>query len=593
MLVRRIRYQQGESAGHLLANVAAVFVDEAHCFDSSVRGDQLVFLLARLRKLRSSALAKGWTSADGIQACAASATVHEPEVLAQRLLGSGAEAIVSPGSRPMEIWTADNRWLRIEPSISPNSLAKLLPRTTAVDEVCELVWKTLESGEARKALIFVPSRRECDLLGRELRRFLGAHREMCVDSHHGSLSREHRQRAEDDFQRHRDAVLVATNTLEVGVDIGDVDVVALVGAPADTSSLLQRIGRGGRRSGLTRLLPIARNHIDAAALGSQIANAVRGILELKHRFNRWDVLPQQVISYIRQNQGRGRNLAALLSLVADAWPGSGVNSLAEAHIEAWLRGGRLMESRSMLHLAGEWGNFAAHAESDYTIHSNIRSSAAGFAVRNELTGEVIGHVTAKSEDNNTLTIGGRQHRVTQQDSTIIVTPVTDQAIENREDTPKYGGRRRRVSETFAAHVRTGCGFGNEEAPIVTTSNGLVWFHFGGEVFESVSRALFPHLFGSTAITGVALRVIREFSSDSLHSLSKSQLIRINESEGLRLLEDEGLGRFADHIPEAGVAALVSALRIDERYIEWITTRQIAPPQPIAERASLQFLLVGT
>ena len=592
MLVRRIRHKQGEVAGHLLANVAAVFVDEAHCFDSSVRGDQLIFLLARLRRLRSSALAKGWVGTAAIQICAASATVHEPEVLAKRLLGAEAEAVVCPGSRPMDIWTAENRWIRIEPSLSASSLAKLLPRTTAMNEVCELIWKTLESGECRKALIFVPSRRDCDLLGREMRRFLGGHREMSVDSHHGSLSREHRQRAEDDFHRQRDAVLVATNTLEVGVDIGDVDVVALVGAPPDTSSLLQRIGRGGRRSGLTRLLPIARNPIDAAALGSQIVCAVRGDIGAKHRFNRWDVLPQQIISYVRQNQGRGRSLSSLSNLAADVWPGSDTASLAEAHVQAWLGDGRLKESRSMIHLAGEWENFAAHAESDCTIHSNIRSSSAGVAVRNELTGEIIGHVTAQGEDPNTLTIGGRQHLVTQQDQAIIATPVSDQAMESREDTPKYGGRRRRVSETFASHVRAGCGIGDDQAPIVTTSDGLVWFHFGGELFEAASRTLFPNFLGASVITGIALRVMREFDSNSLRSPNESKLICFVESEGLGLLQDEGLGRFADNLPEPGVAALLSALRVRDRFTEWITTRQVTPPQPISERVWLKSLLMG-
>ena len=590
MLVRRIRHKQGEVAGHLLSNVAAVFVDEAHCFDSSVRGDQLIFLLARLRKLRSSALAKGWVSADEIQVCGASATIHEPEVLAKRLLGAGAEAVVCPGSRPIDIWTAENRWIRIESSLSASSLAELLPRTTAMNEVCELIWKSLESGECRKALVFVPSRRDCDLLGRELRRFLGRHREISVDSHHGSLSREHRQRAEDSFHRQRDAVLVATNTLEVGVDIGDVDVVALVGAPPDTSSLLQRIGRGGRRSGLTKLLPIARNPIDAAALGSQVVNAVRGIIETKHRINRWDVLPQQIISYIRQNQGRGRSLSALLNLVGEAWPGPDTISLAEAHIQSWLGDGRLMENRSMIHLAGEWDNFAANAESDYTLHSNIRSASVGVAVRNELSGEVIGHVTAQGESPNTLTIGGRQHRVTQQGQAIIVTPVADQAMESTEDTPKYGGRRRRVSETFAAHVRAGCGIGYEEAPIFATPNGPIWFHFGGELFEAASLALFPTLFGPSVITGIALRVIRELDSKSLCSPSKSHLALFIENEGLRLLEDEGLGRFAENLPELGVSTLVTDLRVGERFMEWITTRYVTRPTPIRNWEWLKSLL---
>ena len=244
----------------------------------------------------------------------------------------------------------------------------------------------------------------------------------------------------------------------------------------------------------------------------------------------------------------------------------------------------------MIHLAGEWDNFAAHAESDYTIHSNIRSSSAGLAVRNELTGEVIGHITGQGENTDTLTIGGRQHRATQQDQAIVVTPVADQAIESREDTPKYGGRRRRVSEAFAAHVRAGCDIGSDEAPIVATPNGLVWFHFGGELFEAASRALFPNLLGASVMTGIALRVIREFDSNSLRSPDLSRLTRFIESEGLRPLEDEGLGRFAENLPEQGVVALLSALRVRERFTEWITSRQVIASRPICEWKHLKSLL---
>jgi len=590
MLVRRIRHKNGEVAGHLLANVAAVFVDEAHCFDSSVRGDQLIFLLARLRKLRSSALAKGWISADAIQVCAASATVHQPQVLAKRLLGSGAEAIVCPGSRPIDMWTAENRWIRIGPSMSANSLAELLPRTAALNEVCELIWNSLESGECRKALVFVPSRRDCDLLGRELRRILGGHREMSVDSHHGSLSREHRRRAEADFHRHRDALLVATNTLEVGVDIGDVDVVALVGAPPDTSSLLQRIGRGGRRSGVTRLLPIARNYVDAAALASQIVCAVRGHIEAKHRLDRWDVLPQQVISYIRQNQGRGRSLSALLNLVAETWPDSDTSVLAELHLQAWLSDGRLLENQNMIHLAGEWDDFAAHAESDHTIHSNICSSSAGFAVRNELTGEVIGHITGQGENIDTLTIGGRQHRVTQHEQTIAVTPMMVQGTEDRDDTPKYGGRRRRVSETFAAHVRAGCGLADDEAPLLQMSNGLVWLHFGGEAFEDAFRSLLPHLAGAPLIPGIAIRGRRRFTSDDLSSVDKTFVAGFAENQGLRLLEDEGLGRFADALPSAGVQAMTAVLGFTTLLTDWLRTRRIVATTSLEKWPNIMKLL---
>ena len=248
-----------------------------------------------------------------------------------------------------------------------------------------------------------------------------------------------------------------------------------------------------------------------------------------------------------------------------------------------------MDIRGAMHLAGEWDNFAAHSESDYTIHSNIRSSSAGFAVRNELTGEVIGHVAGKDENMDTLTIGGRQHRVTQNDQTIVVTPVSDDGMLDREDTPRYRGRRRPVSETFAAHIRAGCGLRDDDAPIVATPDGLVWFHFGGEVFESAIFSLLPKLQGISLIAGVALRIGRSFTSDELCKIEGSCVTQFTMIQGFRLLEDEGLGRFADELPPAGVKALTESLGISVRLTNWLLTRRVTAANSLEKWPSLQRL----
>jgi ATP-dependent Lhr-like helicase len=506
MLVRRFRRENGKISGHLLSHIRAVFVDEAHCFDSTTRGDQLRFLLVRLRKLREFVCKSGWCADTAIQICAASATVDKPEELATRLLGMGAKAIACPGRRPIDILLKDGDWLRLEEDTPVALLACRLPRVSTVATIGEMIWTALKSGECRKALVFVPSRRECDRLGNELRRYLAERREIWVESHHGSLSRVHRLRAEKEFQAQRDAVLVATNTLEVGVDIGDVDIVALVGAPPDTSSLLQRIGRGGRRTGLTRLLPLVRNNIEAAALASQLTNASAGRLEAKHRFNRWDIFPQQVISYIRQNQGQGRTHSQLVELATETWKQELTGKIAAAHLQAWCGDGCLQELRGRLHLGTTWQKYDPQEDQEFSFHSNIRSSAAGVAVRNDVTGEIIGHVTGPVEGSPTITIGGRKHRVLRQEADIVVTPVTNESADEAEDTPNYAGRRRRVAETFAAHVRQGCGLEKTMAPMVKTAGAPLWFHFGGEIFESVLRELYPGHFDKPVLAGIAIRV---------------------------------------------------------------------------------------
>ncbi len=592
MLVRRLHVESGEPVGHLLANVAAVFVDEAHCFDSTARGDQLVFLLARLRKLRESALSKGWTASTEVQVCAASATVHAPRALACKLLDVDADAILCPGSRPMDVLTNLGQWRRLDESALAANLADTLPMETSHERIGTLLWAALQSGECRKALVFVPSRKQCDQLGLHLRRFLQKRRHIWVETHHGSLSREHRQRAEEGFHEQRDAVLAATSTLEVGVDIGDVDVVALVGAPPDTSSLLQRIGRGGRRSGLTRLLPIARNAVDAAALASQLISAVAGKLEARHRFRRWDVFPQQVISFIRQNRGQGRGMESLKNLAAFAWPAADTAEVAASLIRSWSNDGLLSEQRGKFQLAGAWEDFSAQAEGDIVIHSNICSTSAGREVRNDLTREVIGHVGGMAPETGTLTIAGRQHKILRQDECIVVTPVSDADADEREDTPQYGGRRRRVSESFAAHVRRGCGFGEEEAPLVRVDGQLLWFHFGGENYEGLLRQLFPRFLNAPAIAGIAIRVGPGIDVSLYSTLDSSRLMRFISQKGLQLLADEGLGRFAVHLPPAGVESMLGELSFADRFRNWLKARIIPTALPLVELPPLAALLAA-
>lgn len=592
MLVRRLRVERGDPVGHLLANVGAVFVDEAHCFDSTARGDQLVFLLARLRKLRESALSKGWTTSAEVQCCAASATVHEPRSLARRLLGADADVILCPGSRPMDVMLNHGRWQRLDEATQAADLAAALPVETSHERIGMLLWEALKSAECRKALVFVPSRKQCDQVGLHLRRFLQKYRHIWVETHHGSLSREHRQRAENGFQDQRDAVLVATSTLEVGVDIGDVDVVALVGAPADTSGLLQRIGRGGRRSGLTRMLPIARNAVDAAAMASQLVSALAGRLESRHRFRRWDVFPQQVISYIRQNRGQGRSVEALKSLAVSAWPLADTADMAVKLIRSWNNDGLLSELRGKFHLAGGWEDFSAQADGDAAVHSNICSTTAGREVRNELTGEVVGHVGEASLETGTLTIAGRQHRILRQDECITVTPVGDDHVDYRNDTPQYGGRRRRVAESFAAHVRRGCGLGEYQAPVARVGEQLVWFHFGGENYEELLQLLFPRFIDAPAIAGLAIRVRSGVDPNAISKPDFARLKNCVAEKGIRLLDDEGIGRFGRHLPAPAIDCLLEELSFVERFSCWLKERTLTEPTSIDDLPRLKSLLIA-
>jgi hypothetical protein len=303
-------------------------------------------------------------------------------------------------------------------------------------------------------------------------------------------------------------------------------------------------------------------------------------------------LPQQVISYIRQNQGQGRNQASLIDLAAETWNQVDTAKIAAAHLQAWCTEGCLIEQRGKLHLGASWQKFAAQEDSDYTVHSNIRSGAVGVAVRNDRTGEIIGHVAGSSEGGRTLTIAGRQHRVVRQDADIVVSPVTDESADDAEDAPQYRGKRRRVSETFAAHVRRGCGLEATQAPLVKTGNLTIWFHFGGEAYESALRELHPTLCERPVIAGVALSVSPRFDAKALQSINKSVLEKFVGAESLRLLEDAGLGRFAEDLPAVGIEALLADSQFSDKFATWVFTREVSPSSPIAKWPVLAKLLAG-
>ena len=186
--------------------------------------------------------------------------------------------------------------------------------------------EALTSGDGRtvrKILAFVASRAHCDELAGLLKRNLSALRDIRVFAHHGSLDKALREKAESGFAAHGDVVLVATSTLEVGVDIGDVDAVVLVGAPPDTNALLQRIGRFGRRSGMTRVLALARSEAEARILGSMLVAARDGLLDDQHYAPRWSVFVQQAASYVRQNCGLGRRTEDVIALADIIAPDQG------------------------------------------------------------------------------------------------------------------------------------------------------------------------------------------------------------------------------------------------------------------------------
>lgn len=203
----------------LFAGLQAVVVDEIHAFAGDDRGWHLLAVLERLSRVAQRPL----------QRIGLSATVGNPDDLLDWLQGSfraREAAVVAPA---VETPAA--------PEITVDYVGSLTNAATVV--------ASLHAGEKR--LVFVDSRRQAEELGAALR-------DLDIETYisHSSLSAAERRRSEAAFAEARDTVIVATSTLELGIDVGDLDRVIQIGSTRTVASFLQRLGRTGRRPGSSR-----------------------------------------------------------------------------------------------------------------------------------------------------------------------------------------------------------------------------------------------------------------------------------------------------------------------------------------------------
>lgn len=219
----------------LFSRIGFVLADELHAFGADDRGWHLLHILSRINDL----------SGIDAQRIGLSATVGDPEALLSWFCGQSSRAahVVAPPSPSL----ADAEVLIDYVGSTPNAAH---------------VISQLHVGEKR--LAFTDSRSQAEELASFLR---GKNVETFVS--HSSLSRGERLRAEQAFQDGRDCVIVATSTLELGIDVGDLDRVIQIDAPTKVASFLQRLGRTGRRGTNRNCLFLATNPhslVRAAAL---------------------------------------------------------------------------------------------------------------------------------------------------------------------------------------------------------------------------------------------------------------------------------------------------------------------------------------
>ena len=290
-----------ESGRKMLSSTRTVILDEIHAMAPNKRGVHLALSLERL-----SALCGGKLLRVGL-----SATQNPISTVANFLVGADAEG--KPAAETAIIDTGHQRERNLDIEIPASPLEAVMSA-----EVWTQVYDKLSSliQDHKTTLVFVNTRRMAERVARELTDRLGAE---AVTAHHGSMAKEHRLTAEQRLKKGELRALVATASLELGIDIGDVDLVCQLGSPRSIASFLQRVGRSGHAVGGTpkgRLFPSSRDDlVECAALLDSVRRGELDRLTIPE--NALDVLSQQIVAEVA---AKDWHETELFDLFRRAWP---------------------------------------------------------------------------------------------------------------------------------------------------------------------------------------------------------------------------------------------------------------------------------
>jgi ATP-dependent Lhr-like helicase len=276
-----------ERSRHFCRTARAVILDEIHAVAGDKRGSHLALSLERLDLLAGHRL----------QRIGLSATINPVQEVAQLLVGTGRGDRADPRTCAIVDVGHRREWdLRIDVPGQPLSHVATHEMWAEIyDRVAALV------REHRTTLVFVNTRRLAERVAHHLTERLGEEK---VATHHGSLSRQIRLEAEQRLKSGALSVVVATASLELGIDIGHVDLVCHLGAPRALATLLQRVGRSGHWLGSVpkgMLFPLTRDDLVqcAAAVRAVRAGALDRVVVPEAPL---DILAQQIVATVSSQE---------------------------------------------------------------------------------------------------------------------------------------------------------------------------------------------------------------------------------------------------------------------------------------------------
>jgi ATP-dependent helicase Lhr and Lhr-like helicase len=377
-----------EGGRGMLATVRTVIVDEIHALVRDKRGSHLALSLERLENLAGRP----------VQRIGLSATQKPLDEVGRFLTGAGRECVL--------VDAGTFRELDLAVEVPPSPLA-----TVCSHEQWEEIYARMADlvREHRTTLVFANTRKMAERIAGQLTRLLG---EEAVTSHHGSLSRARRLDAEERLKAGKLRALVATASLELGLDIGDVDLVIQVGATRSIATFLQRVGRAGhalKKVPKGRLFPLTLDELmEGAALLRCIKGAVLDRTPIPPR--PLDILAQQIVAACVAEAWDERELYDVLRR---AFPYRGLEREEFDKVVALHTAGR----RALLHRDGVNGRVMATRRARLTalLSGGAIPDTADYQVRLEPEGTLVGTVNedwaVESSSGDIFQLGNTSWRV--------------------------------------------------------------------------------------------------------------------------------------------------------------------------------------
>ncbi|MDD5182388.1 MAG: DEAD/DEAH box helicase [Candidatus Nanoarchaeia archaeon] len=294
----------GKNIVELLKNIEYVVIDEIHELCENKRGSQLSIALERIQRLCKKEF----------QRIGLSATIGDPQMISKYLSGGRECSIV-------DARTEKKYDIQIEhpkPDSTDKELAKKLKVTPNGAFCLRRIKELVEKSDS--TLIFVNTRETAESLGARFRNWAP---EFPVAVHHSSLSKEVRIDVEQKFKDGRIKAIIATSSLELGIDIGSIDLVIQYGSPRQVTKLMQRIGRSGHGLGRTSKGVLLCTSIDDYLEASAILEKSKNWLEEpKMPEKPFDVLSHQVVGICMDYniERKSATKKEMLELVKKAYP---------------------------------------------------------------------------------------------------------------------------------------------------------------------------------------------------------------------------------------------------------------------------------